>query len=204
MEGIDDHFSHDSSNDLEKKIQSLKRSNDGEFREKWSMVLIRDSIPHNECSVFPPKNHENLHLPSHENEEQEDPSSPFLFSSSLSASSSSLSSSFSPSETDSSDLEPLTPLNTQVQKPHMASGLMGFGLDMLLSKLFGFASFFVCNGGMRWRISSFSSGAGIFAVVVMLWSWYMRVRHRRVRDNLKLIIREKEEVSIFVSKRCLI
>ncbi|KAF3437614.1 hypothetical protein FNV43_RR20370 [Rhamnella rubrinervis] len=167
--------------------------------EHWSMVVIRDSAAPNDCSVFPPNNHENLHL--HEREEH--PLSP---SSSASSSSSSLSSSssFSPSDTDSSDPESPLPSDARVQKTGgKANSWLSIGFEVLRSKLLAFALPFGYNGGgIRWGIQSFGSTAGVLAMVVMLWSLYMRGRHRRrSRENLMLLVKEKDEVSLIVPSK---
>ncbi|XP_062116649.1 uncharacterized protein LOC133830646 [Humulus lupulus] len=154
-----------------------------------SMVVIRDSLPKNEFSVFPPTNHENLHF----TEEQEDPFSPPPQSSTLSFSSS-LSSSFSPSDSDASDPESPLASDSRIKISGDSTCWMGIGFGVLLSKLRRFASSaFGGNGAMRWCAWSFASGAGIAAVVVMLWSFIIRARLRRRQENLMLIIKKKDE-----------
>lgn len=166
----------------------------------WSMVVIRDTLPNNDCSVFPPINHENLN----HHEEQDRPLSPSLSSSSSPSSSSSLSSSssFSHSDTDSSDPESPGPSDTQVLETVGKANLwLSIDFEVLRSKLLAFASSFGYNGGgIRGRIQSFCSTAGIVATAVMFWSLYMRGRHRRrSRENLMLLVKEKDEVSSIVS-----
>ncbi|KAF4392635.1 uncharacterized protein LOC115711350 [Cannabis sativa] len=154
-----------------------------------SMVVIRDSLPKNEFSVFPPTNHENLRF----TEVQEDSFSPTPPSSTLSFSSSS-SSSFSPSDSDASDPESPLASDSRVKISGDSTSWMGLGFDVLLSKLRRFASSaFGGNGAMKWCLWSFVSGAGIAAVVVMWWSFFIRARLRRRQENLMLIIKKKDE-----------
>lgn len=148
-----------------------------QFKE-WSMVAIS---PNNDrSSVFPPINHENLHLPS---------------SPSLSSSSSSSLSSFSPSDSDESALGPVSPRksDTHVRESGEFRNWVGIGVEVVRSKLLGIAS------SVGWaKVWSFSSGASIVAVVFMLWSFYLRARQRRYRNHFKLIIKEKDEVSLLL------
>ncbi|XP_062025471.1 uncharacterized protein LOC133741762 [Rosa rugosa] len=139
-----------------------------QFKE-WSMVAIRDS----NSSVFPPINHENLHLPT---------------SPSLSSSSSSSLSSFSPSDSDESGpVSPKKP-DTQVGKCGESRSWVGFGVGLLRSKVLGIGSL------IGWeKVWCFGSGAGIVAVVFMVWSFYLRVRRRRYRKRSDLIIKQKDE-----------
>lgn len=70
---------------------------------------------------------------------------------------------------------------------------MGIGVEVVRSKLLGIAS------SVGWaKVWSFSSGASIVAVVFMLWSFYLRARQRRYRNHFKLIIKEKDEVSLLL------
>ena len=64
------------------QIQSLKKIQ----LKEWSMVVIRDSPTHDDCSIFPPINHEKLPI-SKQNEQH--PLSPLSSSSSSSSPSSS-------------------------------------------------------------------------------------------------------------------
>nr|XP_004299331.2 PREDICTED: uncharacterized protein LOC101296664 [Fragaria vesca subsp. vesca] len=132
---------------------------------EWSMVAIRDST----SSVFPPINHENLHLPT---------------SPSLSSSSSSSLSSFSPSDSDESGPVSPTKVNTQVGKCSELRSWVGLGVGLLRSRILGI-------GGLvkRW---GFSSGY-VVAVVFMVWSFYLRVKQRRYRRRCELVIKEKDE-----------
>ncbi|PON70359.1 hypothetical protein TorRG33x02_257250 [Trema orientale] len=184
--------------------------NDIEQIEPWNfpkahlrestMVLIRDSLPNNDFSVFPPINHENLLS----KEEQQDPfpqtppappSLSFSPSSSSSLSSSlSSSSSFSPSDSDASDPESPLASDSRLKISAEENWWVAFGFEVLRSKLRRFASSaFGGNGAFRWKAWSFTSGAGIAAVVVMLWSLFMRARLRRRQESLRLIIKEKDE-----------
>lgn len=156
-----------------------------------SMVLIRDSLPHNDCSVFPPINHENLHpIP----QQQQHPLSPSLSSSSSSSFSSSSSSSFAPSDAEYSDPESPLSSETRLQKSGAkATTWVGFGYEVLRSKLLAFASSFGC----RWGIQTFgSTSAGIIGLGLMIWSLYMRSRQRRSRENLMQLVKQRDEVSL--------
>ncbi|PQQ20492.1 uncharacterized protein Pyn_22291 [Prunus yedoensis var. nudiflora] len=154
------------------------------------MVAIRDSplSPNNDCSVFPPINHENLHLPSQPNQQHPEPLSPSPSSPSLSSSSSSSLSSFSPSDSDESG--PVSPLSlgTQVRKHGQGTTWIGIGVEVVRSNLFAMASSFGFD-----KVWCFASGAGMAAGVFMLLSLYLRTRQRRYRNHLKLIVKEKDE-----------
>ncbi|XP_015883414.3 uncharacterized protein LOC107419190 [Ziziphus jujuba] len=170
--------------------QLIQTSNPHQTHFKHSsMVLIRDSLNHNDCSVFPPINHENLHpIPLQEQR----PLSPSLSSSSSSPLASSSSSSFSPSDAEYSDPESPLPLETRVQKPgSKANTWVGFGFEVLRSKLLAFASSFI---GYRWGIQSFGSTfVGIIGMAMMMWSLYMRSRQRRSREKLMQLVKQKDQ-----------
>ncbi|KAI5330127.1 hypothetical protein L3X38_029524 [Prunus dulcis] len=158
--------------------------------KECSMVAIRDTplSSYNDCSVFPPINHENLHLPSQPNKQHSDPLSPSPSSPSLSSSSSSSLSSFSPSDSDESG--PVSPLSsgTQVRKPGQGTTWIGIRVEVVRSKLFAMASSFGFD-----KVWCFASGAGMAAGVFILLSLYLRARQRRYRNHLKLIVKEKDE-----------
>ncbi|KAL5815829.1 hypothetical protein ACOSQ3_024207 [Xanthoceras sorbifolium] len=144
--------------------------------KRWSMVTIRDSLhsySNSDCSIFPPINHENLHI--QEQHKHQNPSS---------NSSSPLS------------LSPLSDLNTQAlpsSSKEVISGWLDFGLEALRAKIF---SLFGNNGAIRRVFGSFGSAAGV-AVLVMLWWLCRRIRRRRSQrecvEYLKLIIKQKDE-----------
>ncbi|XP_009338851.2 uncharacterized protein LOC103931152 [Pyrus x bretschneideri] len=153
--------------------------------KEWSMVAIRDTpSPNTDSSVFPPINHENLHHPSQPDRKHPDP----LSSPSLSSSSSPSLSSFSPSDSDESGpLSPL-PFDTLVRKPGEFTTWVGIGFGLLRSKVSAMAS----SSGFD-KVWSFASGAGMAAVVFVLWSLFLRAWQRRYRNDLKLIRKEKDE-----------
>ncbi|EXB38550.1 hypothetical protein L484_008578 [Morus notabilis] len=168
--------------------------NDREEIKPWTMVVIRDSVPKTEFSVFPPINHENLHLSSRSNHEKEDPfSPPFSLSPSSSLASSSSFSSFSPSDSDLSDPDsPVASESLLKRSGEVGRWWVGIGLEVLRARVLRLVSSFGGNGVVWWKASCFAAGAGI-AAAVMLWSFYVRARHRKRVKNLKAVVREKNE-----------
>lgn len=168
---------------------------------EWSMVVIRDVQHHNDCSVFPPVNHENLHIssPSHQCDDisaspsSSSPSSSFPLSSSVS--------SFSPSDIDSWGLSSSLPSDSLVQKIGGFTGWVSIGLEILRSKLFAMVSLYRNYAAKRSAIWSIGPAA---AAAVLSWWMYMRVwywlkqRTRRTQtrreSHLMTIIKEKDEV----------
>lgn len=158
--------------------------------KQWSMVKIRDSLHPQfnkindfDFSIFPPTNHENLHIPSDQDQEhhQQQPKDP---------------SSKPPSQ-------PLflQPSDLSTQQLTWCSregfiGWLGFGFEVLRAKICSMISLFGQNGATR---GAFWSAAGM-AVFVIWWWFCRRVRQRRRLsgresvENLKVIIREKDEV----------
>ena len=111
------------------QIHSLKKIQ----LKEWSMVVIRDSPTHDDCSIFPPINHENLPIseqhplsPSSSSSSSSSPSSsspppnPFSSSSSLSS---------SPSDSTASDPQPAPPpsSNSQVKRAGEVTRWIGLG-----------------------------------------------------------------------------
>ncbi|PON68932.1 hypothetical protein PanWU01x14_092490 [Parasponia andersonii] len=161
-----------------------------------TMVLIRDSLPNNDFSVFPPINHENLlsKEEQHHPFPQTPPAPPSLSFSPSSSSSLSSSSSFSPSDSDASDPESPLASDSRLKRSAEENWWVAIGFEVLRSKLRRFASSaFGGNGAFRWKAWSFASGAGIAAVVVMLWSLCMWARLQRRQESLRLIVKEKDE-----------
>ncbi|KAK7292191.1 hypothetical protein RIF29_07959 [Crotalaria pallida] len=140
-----------------------------------SMVVIRDD---DECSVFPPINHENLQILS---QPQPSPSQ----SPSPSSSSSSTLSSFSPSDSDASPS--LSPSNANAHRLTRGSDFvawMGMGLTILRSKLFAIVSSFRNRGASQRRaLSSFGLPAGAVVITQLL--------HQIAQMNEILIARHK-------------
>ncbi|KAL3716540.1 hypothetical protein ACJRO7_008180 [Eucalyptus globulus] len=189
---------------------------------EWSMVVIRDSAAaaaaagggrdggkDGSLSVFPPSDHENLHVPSGPCGGEGGPSpvlaspldslsspSQFFTSSPSASSSSSCSSSFSSSDVDEELQDEPRPLGSavQVSEPGRHTGLLEFGFRVLGSKAFAAVSSFFgrssARGGMFWL--SVASAAAV------LWWVYTRFRllrmgHRERVDGLMLVIKERDE-----------
>ncbi|KAF8005700.1 hypothetical protein BT93_K0091 [Corymbia citriodora subsp. variegata] len=183
----------------------------------WSMVVIRDSAADGDrdgkdgvLSVFPPSNHENLHVLSGTCGKRRSPSpvlpppadllsSPsqfFTSSSSPSLSSSSSSSSFSSSDVDEELQGEPQPSDSavQVREPGRAAGLLGFGFRVLGSKVFG---------AMNSLFGRTSAREGLFwlsvtSAVVVLWGVcarfrLLRMRHRERVDGLMRAVKERDE-----------
>ncbi|KAE8124383.1 hypothetical protein FH972_019277 [Carpinus fangiana] len=172
------------------------------YLKEWSMVLIRDSPAHGDCSVFPPVNHENLHIPSHSQpcEEQQNPLSPSSSSStspSLSSSSSfTLSSSLSPSDSFDSDSLPAPPSDSRVKKAGEVTSWIGIGLEVFRCKVVAVVSSF--RNYVAYNRGAFRSFGPVAAVVALVvWTLFMRYRRRRRRaetvGRLVQIIKEKDE-----------
>lgn len=164
--------------------------NDPESIKPWTMVVIRDSLPKTEFTVFPPNNHENLHPSLHNTV----PVSPSLSSSSSLASSSS-SSSFSPSDIDQSDPDSPVASDSRGRRTVEARWWVRIGLEVLRCRILRLVSSFGENGVVWWKASFFGSGAWIAAaaVAVMIWSLYVRARQRRKIENLMVVVREKDQ-----------
>lgn len=170
----------------------------------WSMVVIKD---YHECSlVFPPINHENLHLkPSNFTEQLPKPCeslSPSLFSSSSSTLSTlsaenddesnvSMSSPFSPMGSDQMvSAESTDLIAKQLTRPGIGvRNWLYYGLVVLLRKVKGLLCLFP------------SPSKAAFTAALVLAYLYFRRRSRVVireerRDSFNRIIREKDEVSV--------
>lgn len=178
-----------------------------EFKE-WSMVVIRDSLPNDDFSVFPPSNHENLQPPSIEEDERGSPvsfQSDSTSSSLRSSQSSSSFSSFSYSDDEISHPQSPKPSDCQIRKSMAASRWLLFGVQILRSRITAMASTIWPNGARRTAFWLFSS-AGRIGLVVTLWWLYKRARQRRLHrstEQLKMLIKEKDEVCQFLTSKCL-
>ncbi|KAJ7956426.1 putative Transmembrane protein [Quillaja saponaria] len=167
--------------------------------QECSMVVIKDYRDQNPTSIFPPINHENLHISSNLDQDEKFPVSPSSSSLSSSYSSSaSLSSSFSPSDTDTWSLPLPPPSNSRVKKFGDVTGWMGFSLEILRSKAYSIVSSYRCcaasaNRGLFWSVAPSA------AAMVVFWWLYIRVwRRRRKRqtesvNHLMTIIKEKDK-----------
>ncbi|XP_054806156.1 uncharacterized protein LOC129308801 [Prosopis cineraria] len=163
-----------------------------------SMVVIRDIQHHNECSVFPPVNHENLHISSLSHQCDNISTLP-LPSSTISSSFSGLDSSFSPSDTDTWGISLPLPSNSLVEKIDGYTGWVRISLKTLVGKLFAMVSSYrnnAANKSVIWSIGP--------AVSVVIFSWWMCIRvwcwlkeRKRRREqygnHLRTIIKEKDE-----------
>ncbi|KAK4252480.1 hypothetical protein QN277_014474 [Acacia crassicarpa] len=163
-----------------------------------SMVVIRDTRQHNDCSVFPPANHENLHISllSHQCDDiSTSPSPPSSISSSSYCSSDS---SFSPSDTDTWGVSSSLPSDSRVEKIDGFTGWMRIGLKTLRGKLFAVVSSYrdyASNKSAIWSI-----GPAVSTVILSWWicirvcCWLKERRRRRQRENhLMTIIKGKDE-----------
>ncbi|XP_022768798.1 uncharacterized protein LOC111312620 [Durio zibethinus] len=157
-----------------KEKQSSKPKSNHQIKEQWSMVMIRDSVSHNDLSVFPPINHENLH---HQIQEQQQQQIPPIKSTLLPPS-------------DASDVVPSS-------TDRGIGEWLGIGLQILRAKIVSLACYFGYRNGTIGR--AFLSVRGVIGVaaVVLLWSFCKRVRRRQRRKEsmlqLKTIIKEKDE-----------
>lgn len=172
------------------------------YLKEWSMVLIKDSLAHGDCSVFPPVNHENLHIPSQPCEEQQNPLSPSSSSSSSSSPSSSsssftLSSSLSPSDSFDSESLPAPPSDSRVKRAGEVTSWIGIGLEVLRCKVVAVVSSF--RNYVAYNRGAFRSfGPVAAALALVVWTLFMRYRRRRRRaesvGRLMQIIKTKDEV----------
>lgn len=176
--------------------------------KEWSMVVITDSRPNNDFSVFPPSNHENLHCPSNEEDER---GSPVSFQSNSpstsfrSSQSSSSFSSFSFSDDETSHSHSPKPSDCQIRKSMAASRWMVYGVQILRARITAMASTIWSNTARRTAFWLFSP-AGRIALVVTLWWLYKRARQRRLRqssEQLRMIIKEKDKVCQLLISKCL-
>ncbi|XP_031255927.1 uncharacterized protein LOC116113907 [Pistacia vera] len=143
------------------------------------MVTIRHShsLPNpkndTESCIFPPVNHENLQILSHNNNQQQHPSSKS-----------------SPPRPSLS----LSPCDLSSEK--VVNGWLDYGLEVLRTKICSFISLIGNkDGASKGAFWTFGRVAGI-AVVVMWWWWWLCRRRRKQRErveHLQLIIKEKDE-----------
>lgn len=179
------------------QIHSLKKIQ----LKEWSMVVIRDSPTHDDCSIFPPINHENLPI---SEQHPLSPSSSSLSSSSSPSSSSpppnpfssSSSLSSSPSDSTASDPQPAPPpsSNSQVKRAGEVTRWIGVGLEVIRCKVFALVSSFRnydATKGAFWPFSPVAAAAAVF------WMLFVQARQRRRRmeskGRLLQAIKEKDE-----------
>ncbi|KAK9278793.1 hypothetical protein L1049_028371 [Liquidambar formosana] len=170
------------------QIQSLK---------EWSMVVIRDSLS-DDCSVFPPINHEGLHISSRHNHQNPECPSPSPSLPSLPSPSP------SPSDETGEDPQSSSPSNYRIRLPVDVSRWFAIGLEVLRSKFLGIVPSFRYNAAIGGSVWSFAPVAGL-VTSLLLSLLYMRVRRRRhrrcleqSRDHLLLLIKERDEVRLIV------
>ncbi|XP_023911419.1 uncharacterized protein LOC112023035 [Quercus suber] len=179
------------------RIQSLKEIQ----LKEWSMVVIRDSPTHDDCSIFPPINHENLPISEQNEQHPLSPSSSSSSSSSPSSSSpppnpfsSSSSLSSSPSDSTASDPQPAPPpSDSRVKRAGEVTRWIGVGLEVIRCKVFAFVSSFRNYDATKGAFWSFSPVA---AAAVVFWMFVLaRQRRRRVQSKGRLMqaIKEKDE-----------
>lgn len=193
------------------------------------MVVIRNSLA-NDCFLFPPTNHEGLHISQQTPQSTSPPSSSFASPSQRSSSSSS-SSSFSSSPSSSSQLdqieddpepfseldetgdddddpESLSPPDSRIRLPSDVSVWLRTGLEVLRSKVLGIVSGFrnyaaVRRGPVWWL----GSAAGVVMALLVSLS-YKSIRRRRFREQrinkLMILLKERDEVRVddFLSSVC--
>ncbi|KAF7806219.1 uncharacterized protein G2W53_038380 [Senna tora] len=164
--------------------------------QECSMVVIRDSQHHNDHSVFPPINHENLQIPSHSIQYFNLPESP-----SSSSSSSSVYSSL-PSDADADAWVPSSspPPNSQLRKTGDFAEWMSIGLEILSSKAFAVVTSLrnsAANRGAIWSIGSAAAALVMsWWMCVQFWSWLRRRsrRHTHGGNHLTAIVKQKDEM----------
>ena len=168
-----------------KQKQSSKPKPNHQIKQQWSMVMIRDSLPHNDFSVFPPINHENLHHQIQQQQQQQQQQPPFK------------STVLPPS--DAGDVIPSS-------ADRGIGEWLGIGLQILRAKIASLACYFSYKNGTIGR--AFRSFRGVIGVaaVLLLWSLCKRVRRRQCRkdskEQLKMIIKEKDEVRCLLKCLC--
>ncbi|KAF3959021.1 hypothetical protein CMV_016129 [Castanea mollissima] len=180
------------------QIPSLKKIQ----LKEWSMVVIRDSPTNDDCSIFPPINHENL--PISEQHPFSPPSSSSSSSSPCSSSpppnpfSSSSSLSSSPSDSTASDPQPAPPpSDSQVERAGEVTRWIGVGLEVIRCKVFALVSSFrnhdAATKGAFWSFRPVAAAAA----AAVFWMLFVEARQRRRRmeskGRLMQAIREKDE-----------
>ncbi|KAI4335959.1 hypothetical protein L6164_014549 [Bauhinia variegata] len=164
--------------------------------QQGSMVVIRDFQDYDENFVFPPSNHENLHINSNSHQFEHIPESP----SSSSTSCSSSSSTFSPSETDMWGLPspPPPPSDFLVRKNSYSTGWMGNGLEILRSKIVAMFTPFRNYSANKADICSIGPAASAVLMswwmCIQVWRWLRRRRRQTREDHLMTVIKQKDEV----------
>ncbi|XWS37323.1 hypothetical protein CRYUN_Cryun19dG0033100 [Craigia yunnanensis] len=143
-----------------KQKQSSNPKTNHQIKQQWSLVMIRDSLPHNDFSIFPPINHENLHHQIQQQKQQQHPPSKSTL--------------LPPS--DASDV-----ISSSTDRG--IGKWLGIRLQILRAKIVSLACYFGCKNGIIGR--AFRSLRGIIGVaaVVLLWSLCKRIWKRRCRKE---------------------
>ncbi|KAK8493209.1 hypothetical protein V6N13_021455 [Hibiscus sabdariffa] len=158
--------------DHRKQKQPPQTKPNSQIKQQWSMVMIRDSVPHSDLSVFPPANHENLHRQIQQ-----------------------------PQQNPPSDLTLLPPPDAgDVVSSSGGRGIgrwLGVGVGILRAKIVGLACYFGYKNGTIGRAFRSFRGVIDLATVVLLWwlckrIWRLR-RRKESAERLRMIIKEKDE-----------
>ncbi|KAM4106991.1 hypothetical protein ACB094_04G108100 [Castanea mollissima] len=150
------------------QIPSLKKIQ----LKEWSMVVIRDSPTNDDCSIFPPINHENLPI------SEQHPFSP-------------------PSSSSSSSSPSPPPSDSQVERAGEVTRWIGVGLEVIRCKVFALVSSFrnhdAATKGAFWSFRPVAAAAA----AAVFWMLFVEARQRRRRmeskGRLMQAIREKDE-----------
>ncbi|KAI4343907.1 hypothetical protein L6164_011202 [Bauhinia variegata] len=195
MKMVDDQLSV-ASEDLEQTL-TLKRLRPSSFgnqntkSREGSMLVVREFQDRNENLVFPPINHENLHISSNSHQFE------YITESPSSSSSSSSVSSFSPSETDTWVLPSPTPSDSLVRKNGHFAGWMGIGLEVLCSKAVAVVTSFRNYSINKAAIRSIGPAASVVLlswwIYIQVWRWLRRRRRQTREKHLMTIINQKDE-----------
>lgn len=133
------------------------------------MVMIRDSLPHDDLSIFPPVDHENL--PNQIQQQHNPPSSSTL----------------SPPRPDASEVIPAS----------AGGGIgewLGIGLEILRAKMVSIACYFgYKNGTMGRAFGSLGRVIGVAVAAVLWWLCRRRTCRKESVEQLKRSIKEKDE-----------
>ncbi|MBA0773063.1 hypothetical protein Gotri_008365 [Gossypium trilobum] len=137
------------------------------------MVMIRDSLPQSDLSIFPPINHENLHYQIQQ-QQQNPVSEPSLL--------------------------PPSGAGDVIQSSgdHGFGVWLGTLLQIVRAKIVTLACYFSYENGTIGRAFRSFRGIADVALLVLLWWLCKRIRRRRCgeesMERLKTIIKEKDEV----------
>ncbi|KAK6276186.1 PREDICTED: uncharacterized protein LOC18604754 [Theobroma cacao] len=149
--------------------QPSKPKPNPQIKQQWSMVMIRDSLPHDDLSIFPPVDHENL--PNQIQQQHNPPSS--------------------------STLSPPRPGASEVIPASAGGGIgewLGIGLEILRAKMVSIACYFgYKNGTMGRAFGSLGRVIGVAVAAVLWWLCRRRTCRKESVEQLKRSIKEKDE-----------